>query len=325
MSKITLIIGAGANKEINHEIDLGADLIKNIGDRVTDRTSHKVKNLSLFLNRIGLSSEIRDEFVKKLDVYISEVPTCSIDAFLDEVETFPEYKDLKEDFLRIGRISIIFHVMGYEGQNTINNIKKDLSDKKTWMSTLCTFLDEKVFIPNPAYDLSIVTFNYDRILEYYLLEWFKNKKLEVAKNFIDMKLHHVYGRIGYLAGLKPLTPEEPLIEFNLGNNNIQIIDEIKNNIKLVFNLRNETAEIKETITQSEKILIMGYGFDSTNNRRLGLHKLEDINPKFKVAVYPSEKLDFKNRRNLTETIRGVFMDAEIHYCGCLNFIRNNLK
>ena len=214
MKKITLIIGAGANKEINSTIDLGSELIKNISDRVTDRTSPADKYFSNLLNQINFVPNVREEFVKALDSYINEVSSPSIDAFLDEVENYPEFQIYRESFLRIGRIAIIFHVMGYEGKSTKDNIENDLKKKETWMSILCDFIQNKLFINQPEIDLSIVTFNYDRILEYYLLKWFDAS--EEIRDFINTKINHVYGRIGCLKNLKTLDKDEKNIEFGLG-------------------------------------------------------------------------------------------------------------
>ena len=63
MKKTTLIIGAGVNKEMNQGIGLGTELLQDISDWVTDRTSSHNKYLSQLFSKIniyalvGMSSE----------------------------------------------------------------------------------------------------------------------------------------------------------------------------------------------------------------------------------------------------------------------------
>jgi hypothetical protein len=316
MHKTTLIVGAGVNKEIWAECDLGSELIKNIADRVTDRTSPNNHYFSTRLDKIGLDPDVREKFVRALDNYKNEVKVPSIDAFLDEVESFPEYQNLRDNFKKIGRLAIVFHVMGYEGTTTKSNINNDIVVEKTWMSRVCNLLKEKVINEPREIDLNIITFNYDRILEYYLLNWFRHSKPIIK--FIDDKVKHFYGRIGCLEGLK-VEADEKTISFDLGNDKIEVIEQIKDSIQLIHQERADKGPMKEIIAQSDEIWIMGYGFDATNNRLLGLNSLlEQQKANMKVAVYPG--LNFAFRREMTEIIRDINFEADIRYLGCSEFI-----
>jgi len=69
--KSTLIIGAGASKAINNSICTGYELIKDIADRVTDRTSPGKEYLSEKLKeQLGIPISIREEFLFHLDNYM---------------------------------------------------------------------------------------------------------------------------------------------------------------------------------------------------------------------------------------------------------------
>lgn len=336
---IVLIIGAGANKEINPTIGLGTDLIEDISNRVTDRTSPDKPYLSRLLqNKLGIDYSTRWNFIHHLDHYINNVPNASIDGFLNEVETFPEFVNYKKDFMKIGRTSIIFHIMGWEGSTTVNNIEQYVKVNNNWISIMCNFIEQKKILEsNTDINLSIITFNYDRILESFLMKRFNH----TAINFIDEKIKHVYGRIGCLEGLKqrqffdPNTSHpvnEQIIKLNYSNDQIETISELENNINLIYQERNDTIEIQKLVANADQILVMGYGFDDMNNRRLGLYermknsseKLKDKNEvssiDFKVSIYPLGGKDFTNRRVISEKVRMIYHKADIHYQSCSDFL-----
>src|SRR6185295_2174746 len=102
LQKVTLIIGAGASKDIYHEINTGDELIKEIANRVTDRTSPHNLNLSKELDeQLKLPLQKRVAFLTHLDNYINTAETPSIDEFLNEINTYPEFERDRSDFLTI--------------------------------------------------------------------------------------------------------------------------------------------------------------------------------------------------------------------------------
>ena len=108
MKKITLIVGAGVNKEIHEGIDLGGELLQNISDRVTDITSPNNQYLSKLLNTINICETIRNKFVKDINRYKINYESPSIDDFLYKIETLSEFSDRKDEYLKISKASIIF-------------------------------------------------------------------------------------------------------------------------------------------------------------------------------------------------------------------------
>jgi hypothetical protein len=145
MKKVTLIVGAGVNKEIHEEIDLGSELLQNISDRVTDVTSPNNPNLSKLLNTINICEAIRNKFVKDINRYKLNYESPSIDDFIYKIETLNEFSDCKEEYLKISKASIIFHVLGFEGTETQKRIADDLKNGLSWLNTLSKYLSESVF------------------------------------------------------------------------------------------------------------------------------------------------------------------------------------
>jgi hypothetical protein len=321
--QITLIIGAGANKEINPQIGLGSELLQGISDRVTDRTSVEKRYLSELLQKLEISDSQKASFVSLLDAYKNAVPYPSIDGFINEINTFPEFKEYKDAFKTIGYSSIIFHIMGYEGSETVQNINNDINAKKTWLSLICDYIERQdILSDKPKIELNIITFNYDRILEGYILKRFS----KVSAEFIDKHIHHVYGRIGCLEGLAQREISDSIIEetisLNFGNDQIHQIVQLRNNIKLMYDERNDTKTIKDIVQKSTKILIMGYGFDDLNNTRIGLNNLKDQT--LHAAIYSSFWGDFNYRRNFATKVRSLYSETIFHYQTCYDFIKEVL-
>jgi hypothetical protein len=241
MKNVTLVIGAGVNKEINQEIALGSELLKDICDRVTDDNSD-IKNLSDLLNKIKIQESIRRRFAKDIDRYKVYYEYASIDDFIYKIDTLNKFKDVRNEYLQMAKISIIFHVLGYEDNKTQNSILNDIQNEASWLSVLCKHINREVFNSQKE-TLNIVTFNYDRILKEYLLEAFKaNSKV---KNFINNHIFHVYGRIGCLEELKPKKVGEQKIPFGLPNDQIVTIKNIQDHIKLIYEEREVNSGIRE--------------------------------------------------------------------------------
>jgi hypothetical protein len=334
MDNVTLVIGAGASKDINHEISTGEELIKDIANRVTDRTSPFNRNLSKELEeQLKFPIEKLVKFLTHLDNYINSVQTPSIDEFLNEINTYPEFENDKDDFLTIGFVMILAHVFGFEGAITKKIIDEDIKTKKlTWLSTLCNYIDKNDILNKKSnIELNIITFNYDRIIEYYLLN--KYEYSDEIIEFIYKRVHHVYGRAGSLDKLKPKElndgTTEIVSQFGEYNSKLKEFKETYvNHIKIIYDKRNDTESLKPIIRDSKKILIFGYGFDSINNVRLGLLDYGDKgNPEdFKVNIYSGgyPNFNFPYRREMAKKVRSLVLDADIHYESCSEFLKNCL-
>ena len=321
MKKRVLIIGAGVNKEIHAEIGLGSELLKDISDRVTDITSPdpRDKYFSNLLSKINIKQSVKEKFVGDIIRYKIYSEYASIDDFLHKVESLNEFNDYKEEYRRIAKISIVFHVLGYEGTTTQDNILEDIRNRKTWFSLLSAYINNDVFRHKNT-DFNIITFNYDRIVEEYLLKSFQ--KDDSIIKFINDNIHHVYGRIGCLDKLiqRDLIngEKETLIRFGLPNDQIETIAKNINQINLVYEERDVNSSIKKIIKEADEILIMGYGFDYINNIKIGLDQLKR-NPTIKIAVYPTDS------SNKKEKIEAFFSNATIDRSTCTEFFNHHFS
>lgn len=324
METVTLIIGAGASKDLNpSEIGSGADLIRDISDRVTDRTSpppNKPNLSDILLNKhfhridAELTFPLLSHFVYRLDHFIKTKTNPSIDEFLNEIETYPEYEKLRADLLFIGYFAIVFHILGYEGK-----AKEKLDEPEQWLFELKRYIDRfNILSKNPEKRLNIITFNYDRILEYFLHQHYKEACMEFCSNNII----HVYKRIGRLEWESP-TREEGMIPFASPNNETETFEKHINDIELMYRNRKNLCEVKiakKMLIDSDSVYCFGYGFDKINNRLLELSLLERIGENLKANIYPGGDPHFTYRREMAEITKSISQKADIHYKSCKEFL-----
>src|SRR5579872_5011827 len=110
------IIGAGASNALHPQFALGGGLLQQISDRVTDRTSIHQPYLSNLYKALDFDYSTRWDFVHHLDEYKKNAQYPSIDEFLNEVASYPEFKNSEKKFLQIGKFAIMFHILGYEAE-----------------------------------------------------------------------------------------------------------------------------------------------------------------------------------------------------------------
>lgn len=326
MEKIGIIIGAGANKEIHKDIDLGIELIKNISDRVTDRTSRDSPGLSNISRHFPeLTEQVRSNFLIHLDHYMSSVESPSIDAFLDEINTYPEFEKDRPNFLTLGRLLIISHVLGWEGDSVQQILKAEVTLKKTWLSVLADWMEDNGVLKNKKAPLQIATFNYDRILEYFLIERFGHEAIP----FINQNIYHVYGRVGRFEQLEPSFPGEMVVAMGHPNDDFATTKDLIKNIRLVNQRSNQANPVYNSfqIYDKIKLITFGYGLDPINNRRLDFARFKSYHENFIFNIYGGTfpNYDFDYRRKTAEKVRAIKMDADIQYLGCTDFLKYAFK
>lgn len=258
-----LILGAGASinygfpsglqlkaeicKEIKHKYGSYSDLVK-----FTDE-----EHVQDFYNNLLLSSEM------------------SIDAFL---EHNPQYLD-------IGRRAIAHILIGKEKHDELfdNWIDKwlDPANKdKHWYQLLFSKLNA-TFEEFEGNNLRIITFNYDRSLEYFLLRSMKAKYSEKDDKAILEKLHkipilHIYGKLG---SLPEYDSEGTPVPYDLFGNvkgmdegsRREYIYQASQNIITVH----QAKELGVVMTNARlflrwanRIYFLGFGYDQINMERL---------------------------------------------------------
>jgi hypothetical protein len=134
-------------------------------------------------------------------------------------------------------------------------------------------------------DVSFVTFNYDRTLEYFFATRFANTyRVDIAKAWEAAKripIVHVYGSVGEFSPSlhhRPIPssapgPFEPPRAPGSGPFTPMEIRQAAESIRLMYEDRNNQsgiAEAKELIKAAQCVCFLGFGFDPDNIDRLEL-------------------------------------------------------
>lgn len=179
----------------------------------------------------------------------------SVDAFLEN----------RSVFLKVGKSAIASLLLPHEAQRDLFNVTKN------WYEYFYNKLIGRIFEEFDTNNISILTFNYERSLEHYLLTALKHSygktEKECAAKVQSIPIIHVYGSLGSLPGLG----ENPL-EYG-ADTNPENLRQAAEGIKII-NERPTSMEgfeqAQSLLNESEVICFLGFGYDETNLERLGL-------------------------------------------------------
>jgi hypothetical protein len=147
-----------------------------------------------------------------------------------------------------------------------------------WYELLFNLLtDGRQFEDIDLTNLSVVTFNYDRSLEYYLLTVLQNAYgrplAQAAEKLSEMQIVHVHGSLGRL----PLPPDENPDVVPYGDLSPASVVLARDNIQVLHETQDDSPDFKKArslIVQAQRIYFFGFGFNHTNLRRLGLADMD---------------------------------------------------
>jgi hypothetical protein len=176
--------------------------------------------------------------------------------------------------------------------------------------------------------LSVVTFNYDRSLEYFLYRSLRSHygepKDAIAERLSQLKIFHVYGSLGVPwpgLGHIPYAPEDAQMA--------QFIPQAAAGLKVIPEGRDNDPSldpIKQCLREAERICLLGFAFDQTNLRRIGAPQAfltEQGNVKKLAAtcydLTPAEKERAYKRVTGHDNYPGSFQG-----CRCSELLRNTL-
>lgn len=118
--------------------------------------------------------------------------------------------------------------------------------------------------------LRIVTFNYDTSLEQYLFTALRNAygldDVRAMELLAKIPIHHVYGRLTF--GTNELCPDQ--MKYGVGG--LDLISDDAGCIQVIDEMRIDSSPTLErcfdALVNAERILFLGFGFDSVNVARL---------------------------------------------------------
>jgi hypothetical protein len=245
--RAVLILGAGASMPFG--FPSGAGLMTEVIQRLSD-TKDPMGSL---IHKIGFRPEQINHFLNAL----KKSGKRSVDAFLEH----------RIEFLEIGKVATACILLPYEREDSIFE-----RNESNWYEYLFNKLNAR-FEEFDKNSVSVLTFNYDRSLEQYLLTALQNSygktTGECAEKLHSVPIIHLYGQLGGLPSLSgeglefgaPLNPEV----VRKAADGIQIIHE-----DVAKNPNFQRAH--ELLGTAERVCFLGFGYDQTNLERLSHYK-----------------------------------------------------
>jgi len=242
------VLGAGASEP--YGFPLGFKLREQICD------IYKVPKHTERLNSWGHTD---NEIASFLDAF--RWSHLSIDAFLAR----------RSEFSTIGKTCIALIVGDYELSDSMTNPKlKDHWYSAFWNTLMANAHQEGDFYTNKC---KIVSFNYDRSLEYFLHQAAKHTFGVDDKNahgvWSSIPILHVYGSLGTFSWNttdKPgriFGPLEDSVDKDVATEGLKIIDHARED-DAVFD------QVHRWFMWAERIVFLGFGFEQLNVKRLAL-------------------------------------------------------
>lgn len=304
----TIILGAGGSHP--YGFPLGEALKDNIISQIEDPSNDTRVGLRKYLLDFNYTKDQLLDFSHKL----KRSGFLSVDAFLEEWI----------DYVPIGKIAIAANIINME-------MEKDLLERvgnKRWYHYLLNLLGNREDFPTNR--LSIITFNYDRSLEYFLYFSLKSRfnlpEEKIVEYIKSIPIIHVHGLLGlpHFLDSKGRSYKNSL--------DVDILSVFSNQINIIHENLDETIEFREArkiINRSDRIIFLGFGYHRKNIERLKLRENfrgEEIICTFYNRESGEIERDLESlRQNLQSGINSI--PIKNYSADVLNFLRttNYLK
>lgn len=292
--EITLILGAGASLAMGYPT--GAELRQEIINRTLEHSS------VICSRSLNIHEDQLEDFVNEFE----KSQMISIDSFLAR----------RTEFSEIGKRTIAALLLERENKKLL--IRNENNDN--WYLYFYNQVAASESWKNLNFKhISIITFNYDRSLEHYLLYAMSSsygKSLKDAyEKLKEMKIIHVYGSLG----TSDITNSE-YFEYETHISQ-KIVSMAASNIKVIPEGRNDDTYLKrarEILLQSDKIAFLGFGFDTIN-----LERLDSLNTCNQITSSKQRKIvGTIYGMTQAEAIRAIKSTAD-PYCNKERFLINN--
>lgn len=259
-ARTVLILGAGASKpygfptgtELKNEI-LGINMRRTI--EIANLKKHDANYSPIWRYIFDTCGE------RTVESFLSSLRRSgrsSVDSF---IEHRPEFTD-------VGKLLISYQLIQYENEELL------YGDGGNWYQYLYEKLNAS-FEDFPKNNISIITFNYDRSLEHYLLTCLQHdygvNEEKAAEALRSINILHLHGTLGELPAFSKHNSRkyEPRItqeSLKIASTNIRIIHE-----DIVADQQFKKA--KELISEAELIWFLGFGYGRINLDRLDLPRM----------------------------------------------------
>lgn len=278
--KTVLVLGAGASEP--YGFPPGKALRKQILDNLQDSESISSRQLySCGFNK----NEVQD--------FHYSLARC-------RQETIDEFLNDRTALRRIGGFAIAQALIFCEGERNVHPAN-DWEPQKDWYTHLFDALDLKEPTPSPV--TGIITFNYDRSLEYYFDVTMKvSYQGETYKNatskFETIPLVHVHGVLGTLS--------ERAYEQKV---NTQLLQDIGESLKITRDSDLDNSELyaqaREVLNKAKTVMFIGVGYHQESLQRLEV-LVPQPDRKMRGTAYEMKEIE----RNRVKALFGGLISLE---------------
>ena len=250
--KDLFILGAGASKPYGYP--LGVELRDQIIKSIQGNGDLKKALQSTFQGIDGKIKQFPDDLEQSL--------RFSIDQFL---------ATRGRDYLDIGKFALAYIIKRRENEKRSHYLVE--GNWVEYFFNIYLGLDEGEILEK---NYGFITYNYDRSLEFLLSNAFKvnfEKSPEQISNQLKQRIHHVYGSLGDYK-YKSSDPGVPFSTSELSVQTKEFLDLIydsSTNLNLIFDERDTNQIPKNFFDDLERVFFLGFGFDETNFKRLGIN------------------------------------------------------
>lgn len=221
-----------------------------------------------------ISGNIRQHYGShKFDAFVKSFERSNISSIDSYLSRRPEY-------VEIGKVVIAEIISKKENPN--HNAQTDDWYKHLWNKLI---EDIPTIDDFPKNQVKVITFNYDRSLEFYLIRSIMNSFNVNFPTALSTLRHipiiHFYGSLGNIQEY----PGE-YVQFDEGclpyrnDHELGVIFNASKNIKIMHEDRDDkvnSSTIDEWFKWARNIMFLGFGYDSLNIKRLGLREVLENN------------------------------------------------
>lgn len=291
--KTVFIIGAGASRPYGYPV--GKELREEI-------CSSFVGNSKDFFEAQGCRpSEVRIQ-LGRAETFVEKFHNSSIKSIDLFLARNPE-------FMLMGKWAIIFRIFAAEKHSTFREQMPNRN--QDWYSYLFARLTDELirkedYVHFGENNVSFITFNYDRSLEYFLHESLFNSFNGIGGGKIQEQINklrviHVFGQI---AGLD-WQELESRIEYRRDINRIDI-QRLADKLRIIYEEEEnpDLEEPRKLISEAKRVFFLGFGYAKENCEVLKIPEVLNAEPR----IYGTA-LGFTTKE--TQSIRAIFHQHSI--------------
>jgi len=299
-TETVFILGSGSSKPYGFPTD--ADLRMRI-----------IKDFKNDYRKIPYTSDFNSRLIE----FEKNKRTAEAEIFIGRLHdtegttTIDEFIGINDQYEIIGKIAIQHYLLEYEKNYLTNRDNDYVSD---WFEiVLREMLKESKEYKNPALvdsnQVTFLTFNYDRLIEFLFIKQFTSLFQELLNNdinkhqieFFIYKIIHIYGSLGYLPPRRE-TDSPSKVNFGEAIQTYERTRKTISNIRLLKDGFKDCERIRKKLYNAKKIYFLGVGYIEKNMKMLDLEN--NLNYDDPPQIYGTAL--HKSKKEIIELIRHYF-------------------